>query len=509
MISPMALLHRMRCRGLMASPSTRLRPVTATLCAAALALLTACGGGGGDDAKKGGDGAGKSTASPVVTPTATAPVTRGKGSALPDDLNGDGRPELRIPLASGQELGSLRRIAYVYGAAKGVDPAVRTVLGRVDLGLPTGAGWQERDAGEMHSATTADLDGDGFADVIATATKQRDPAGTERVHITTQTLPYITWGGPEGPRRGAPATPVRLADADDGLEIPRPLTAGDFNGDGHHDLAAVRQAGKDFHVMYGPFGRDGRAARTKTYANPLGPGGQIAELYADAIDGDRPTDLVVHAQGDDDQMESALLTAGPDGLATTGRTLRKGNAIAFGDFDGDEERDVAVADTGSRNDEPGYETEPADVSQSVSVYTKRAAGSTPSPIRIPALGGDVLAAADTDGDGTDELAVSLRTGGTELLTIRPDAPGEIAHRRTLDRTVPARVDGRKVPKKQRAVKLFGAGDFDHDGKDEAVLAWGPDPLFALYGEKPQRFWVTDGTRDKVVFTSAPYEKGAS
>lgn len=203
MISPMALLHRMRCRGLMASPSTRLRPVTATLCAAALALLTACGGGGGDDAKKGGDGAGKSTTSPVVTPTATAPVTRGKGSALPDDLNGDGRPELRIPLASGQELGSLRRIAYVYGAAKGVDPAVRTVLGRADLGLPTGAGWQERDAGEMHSATTADLDGDGFADVIATATKQRDPAAPSAYTSPPRPSPTSPGAAPKG-RAGEP-----------------------------------------------------------------------------------------------------------------------------------------------------------------------------------------------------------------------------------------------------------------------------------------------------------------
>ncbi|TMU99622.1 VCBS repeat-containing protein [Streptomyces sp. DASNCL29] len=505
----MARHRRMRCRVLMASPTTGLRPATATLCAAALALLTACGGGGGDDETKGGDGAGKSTAAPVVTPTAAAPVPRGKGSALADDLNGDGRPELGIPLASDDEgLGGLRHIAYVYGSAKGPDPAVRTVLGRDDLGLPTGAGWQGT-AGEMDSATTADLDGDGYADVIVTATKERDPASSERVHITTQTLPYIAWGGPGGPRRGTPATPVPLADADDGLENSRPLATGDFNGDGHHDLAAVRQSGKDFHVLYGPFGRDGKAARTQTYANPLGSSGQIAELYADAIDGDRPTDLVVHEQGDDDQTRSALLTAGPDGLATTGRTLRRGNAIAFGDFDGDGKRDVAVADTGSRNDEPGYETEPADVSQSVSVYTKRTAGSTPEPIRIPALGGDVLAAADTDGDGTDELAVSLRTGGTELLTIRPDAPGEIAHRRTLDRTVPSRVDGREVPKKRRAVRLHGAGDFDHDGKDEVVLAWGPDPLFAFYGEKPQRFWVTDGTDDKVVFTSAPYGKDAS
>ncbi|MGK7235171.1 FG-GAP repeat domain-containing protein [Streptomyces hygroscopicus] len=495
----------------MASRTTGLRPATAALCATALALLTACGGGGGgggEEERKGRDGAGRSTGSPVVTPTATAPVARGRGSALPDDLNGDGRPELGIPLPSDETLGGLRRIAFVYGSAKGVDPAVRTVLGRADLGLPAGTGWVDRDTGEMRSVTTADLDGDGFADVLATATKERDPAGADRVHIATQTLPYITWGGPEGPRRGAPATALRLTDADDGLAGPRPLTVGDFNGDGHHDVAAVRQGGKDFHVLYGPFGRDGRAARTATYADPLGPSGQIEGLYADTIDGDRPTDLVVHAQGDDDQMESALLRAGPDGLATTGRTLRKGNAIAFGDFDGDGKRDVAVADTGTRNDEPGYGTEPPDVDHSVSVYTGRAAGTAPSPIRIPALGGDVLAAADTDGDGTDELAVPLSTGGIQLLTIRPDAPGEIAYRRTLDRTVPARVDGREVPGKQRAVKLFGAGDYDHDGTDEVVLAWGPGPLFARYGEKPRRFWVTDGTDDEVVFTSAPYGDGA-
>ena len=183
-------------------------------------------------------------------------------------------------------------------------------------------------------------------------------------------------------------------------------------------------------------GRQGRQGRTD--ASPLhDKHGEIGDLVADRIDGDRPTDLVVHTVNDDEQSGSILLAASRHGLNRTGRKLREGNAIAFGDFDGDGRRDVAVGDSGTRNTEPGDETEQPEIGpDGERLRQGRGApdGSFPYRFRILNMSG-TLAAADTDGDGTDELAVSLGPGGVELLTLRlTPSPGRIAHRHTLTRT---------------------------------------------------------------------------
>ncbi|KAK1180539.1 VCBS repeat-containing protein [Streptomyces sp. NBS 14/10] len=501
------------------TPTARRRPGALACAAVTLAaLLTACGssGGSGDDGLKDpkdskdskGQKEGERTAAPggsrsgapVITPTATAPVPRGKGSKLPDDLNGDGYPELALPLVGSKEETQPTRLAFVHGSSRGADPATRTVLTLDDLGLP--APDADVPAADTTRIATADLDGDGYADLVTPVNERLSEAEADRLHTTVRTVPYITWGSADGPRRGAAATRARLAGPDDSVDLRRP-TVGDFDGDGHHDLAMVRADRKSFLLLYGPFGRDGRAARTVPYQSPLDSGGDISELFADTIDGDRPTDLVVHAMNDDDQSASVLLTAGPDGLARTGRTLREGNAIAFGDFDGDGLRDVAVGDSGTRNDEPGYETEAPDVDHTLTVYPKKPLKD--APIKIANMAGG-LAAADTDGNGTDELAVALDTGGVELITVQPDSPGDIARRHTLTRTAPARVDGEKIRKARRAARLYGARDFDQDGKDEVVLAWGREAVFALYGDRPEWWWITDGTTDKTAFNAAPFTK---
>ncbi|WP_253371940.1 FG-GAP repeat protein [Streptomyces sp. RKCA744] len=57
---------------------------------------------------------------------------------------------------------------------------------------------------------TADLDGDGCADVITTAGEALGKRETERTQATVRTVPYISWGGPGGPRQTRAATRVEL-----------------------------------------------------------------------------------------------------------------------------------------------------------------------------------------------------------------------------------------------------------------------------------------------------------
>ncbi|NEW75076.1 VCBS repeat-containing protein [Streptomyces rapamycinicus] len=464
-------------------------------------LLTACGPDDGAGGRRDDSAAGS-----VITPTATAPVPHGKGSRLPDDVNGDGYPDLRVPVPSGKG-GLPSRIAFVHGSSHGLNPATRTVLRHRDLGLPS----KDVTVAGATEVATADLDGDGYADVTTTAGEALGKQETERTQATVRTVPYISWGGPGGPRSTRSAARVQLTGPDDGVDAQRP-TVGDFNGDGHHDLALVRADRHSLLVLYGPFNRAGKAARTVPYASPLEGHGEIGDLIADTIadtaDGHRATDLVVHAVNDNDQSGSALLTAGSHGLSHTSRGLREGNSIAFGDFDGDGRRDVAVGDSGTRDDEPGVETERPDIGKTVSIYHKGAAqasGSVPRPLKVPGMSG-TLAAADTDGDGTDELAVSLGRGGVELLTLRGSHPAttRVIRRHPLTRAAPAVVDGRTIRKDERAARLYGVADFDHDGKDEVVLAWGPGLAFSRYGERPEWWWITDGTADKTAFSSKPF-----
>ncbi|WP_421108634.1 FG-GAP repeat domain-containing protein [Streptomyces sp. NEAU-S77] len=501
-----------------APPRTPTRPLgraaltTFGVWAGVLALLTGCGAGGSGDGPRDARGSHASAASAGAASgggaargagsTATTPVPRGKGSKLPDDVNGDRYPDLQLPVPP-RKRGLPSRIAFVHGSHNGLHPAARTVLRRADLGLPA----DDVAVAGATEVATADLDGDGYADVTTTGGERLGAAEAKRTHATVRTAPYIAWGSAGGPPHARSAARVQLTGPTDSVDPQRP-TVGDFNGDGHHDLAVVRANRRSFLVLYGPFSRAGRPATTVPYRSPFRGGhAEIGDLVADRIRGDRPTDLVVHGLSAAAQSGSTLLTAGPQGLRHTGRTLRKGNSITFGDFNGDARRDVAVGASGTRADEGGDATEKPDIGRTVSVYYGTATGryvrSSPS-LPVPGMSG-MMMAADTDGDGADELAVPLGSGGARLLTPRPGRLATARH--TLARTVPARVDGKAVREDERAARLYGAADFDHDGKDEIVLAWGPGIAFSLYGERPERWWITNGTSDKITFSSRPFAAG--
>lgn len=473
---------------------------TCAVWAGVLALLTGCGAGASADGPRDrGAASSKAASGASASGAATAPVPRGKGSRLPDDVNGDGYPDLQLPVPP-RKRGLPSRIAFVHGSDDGLHPATRTVLRRADLGLPA----DDVAVAGATEVATADLDGDGYADVTTTGGERLSAAEAKRTRATVRTAPYIAWGSAGGPPHARSAARVQLTGPTDSVDPQRPAV-GDFNGDGHHDLAVVRADRRSFLVLYGPFSRAGRAARTVPYRSPFHGGhAEIGDLVADRISGDRPTDLVVHGISAATQSGSTLLAAGPRGLRHTGRTLREGNSITFGDFDGDGRRDVAVGASGTRADEGGDATEKPDIGRTVSVYygtaTGRYARSSPS-LPVPGMSGTMMAA-DTDGDGADELAVPLGSGGARLLAPRPGRTA--VTRRALTRTVPARVEGKAVRPDERAARLYGTADYDHDGKDEIVLAWGPGIAFSLYGEGPERWWITNGASDKITFSSRPF-----
>ncbi|NBE53669.1 FG-GAP repeat domain-containing protein [Streptomyces boluensis] len=469
---------------------TALSALSVCAISALLVPLTGCGGDTSGDT-----GGGKSGAEPTA-PGASAAPSAGKGSKDPDDINGDGFQDLLVPVYLGKadQPGADQRVAVVYGSADGLDPTTRTVHGRAALGLPASLEGA-RDSLTVDEVVTADLDGDGYPEFVSTVLGE---TATDGLISSARSVPHITWGGPggskdEGAGAKGEATPVQLPPSVSKLGV-QSLVRGDFDGDGHHDLAALAQNEQSTVVLYGPFTRDGNPARSDT-----GLPGSSGALIADAVDPSgkpRPTSLLVQGPNDGEQSANTFHRARKGtGLAADAKELRVGSAHAFGDFDGDGTRDVAVGDNGGRNNEPGYDKEDPDVDGSLSVYP--GSGGAPVTHRLPEApkgaatdyGPGGFTAADPDGDGRDGILVATYEGATLF-------DGE--RRVPVLRQGPARVDGkgRKAPATWRHARPVGAGDFDGDGRDELVLNWSSDSLFALYGENPTHWWITRGTTDK-------------
>ncbi|MFD2356199.1 FG-GAP repeat domain-containing protein [Nonomuraea ferruginea] len=180
----------------------------------------------------------------------------------------------------------------------------------------------------------------------------------------------------------------------------------------------------------------------------------------------------MHEPDDGEQTASWLLRAGPGGLDKAGHKLNDGSSAAFGDFDGDGTRDVAVGDNGSRNNEPGYETEPPSVHHTVTVYYGN--GRT---WNFTGTAG-TMAAGDFDGDARDDLAFG---GGHEYGPRQPvlvfrGAPRRPAPRRRTRRREPGLAADRgrlrrRRGRRARPLPRSGQREDHRDGRDE-----GPVPL---------------------------------
>ncbi|MEW2401889.1 VCBS repeat-containing protein [Streptomyces sp. NPDC046862] len=441
------------------------RAVVLTVCAV---LLGSCGnpdGAGGASGEASRPTA--TTPDPDATPSSapsSAPVPRGKGGKVPGDVNGDGHPDFAYTAqCEGDEPTDGKNcIVVLYGSDRGLDPAVRTVLKSSDAATPeyvnTYPAW---------NPALTDLDGDGYADIQYGAS--------------------VIWGGPTGPRPDAPDVAVPGG------------APGDFDADGHTDLAVVetRVQYPGFRVMYGPFDRQGKPdhwgdLRSSPFRESSDEG---YGLHAGDADGDRTADLLATAGTDGGQGRAALLRAARE----PARQLRVGSSVVFGDFDGDGKGDVVVGDSGSRNDEPGYETEAPEVDGTLTVYF----GDGGEAQQLTGLSGE-FTSGDLDGDGFDELLVQPPTGfgpsrRPEITVLHGTAQG-LGKRTTLRRTGPVHVPGAKhnLSAYKRYAALATVGDFDGDGHAEAVLRW------FLPSGGPSWWWIVEDDKDVRTFTDSPF-----
>jgi hypothetical protein len=282
------------------------------------------------------------------------------------------------------------------------------------------------------AVTSADFDGDGFPDLLVA--NQSDGSVT-----------YLR-GGLGGLVRDR-EIPVGTA--------PVALASGDFNNDGAQDAVVVKKdVGKDQDAAsFLPGGPRGPAPGAPNDIREIPVGDDPIAVATGHFDDDAFPDAVV---ANDLSGDVTYLRGGPSGLEP-GYAVEIGRpptALVGGDFDGDHLDDILVA-----------------VSSLNRVFWSK--GTTSGPSRTPApidVGNGPFAlvvgfydALSDEDPFPDALVAYRRSGNVTLLQGGPQGPARSAE-------IPVNAEG--------AAALLG-GDFDGDGRTDAVVALRPEGVVVL------------------------------
>jgi len=246
-----------------------------------------------------GNGSGGFAPAPSV-PVRSVPHPHGIAAA---DLDRDGRVDLMIDSWGHNQLELLRGDGHGHFAEWKMVPVGRQPYQRPRI---------------------ADINRDGWPDLLASNLESKDLS--------------VMLGGPRGfsPARGSP---FAAGDAPFGLAV------GDFNGDGHLDVAVVNspssavQSGHDgLTLLLG----DGTGRLSKTPQSPLETGAMPSRLAAGDLDGNGHDDVIVSRP---DNGSIVLFYFGAKGsvLRRQEMALGKGaKGIAIADLNADGRKDIAV-----------------------------------------------------------------------------------------------------------------------------------------------------------------------
>ncbi|KUN92263.1 FG-GAP repeat protein [Streptomyces caeruleatus] len=352
-----------------------------------------------------------------ATPT-NAPAAAPSGKPAHDDFNGDGYADLAVAAPEATVDGKVRAgyVAVVYGSASGLDAGSRQVVSQNTPGVTDSA---ETDDGFGSAVSSADLDQDGYADLVVGVT------GEDSVEGGAETgLVQVVWGGAGGLSGGAPLAYGH--DTYDRLSARAQLTVGDVDGDGAADLVVVEGLA-NLRVIKGPFGRDGStSAGEQIVHDDSDP--RFLDLASGDVNGDGVDD-VVGTMNDGDEYDARRVTywqGTRDGLAagvvlrdSRGWRVQGGESLDLGDVNGDGYEDIVVGRPVDGYDSdvdtpiplggrvafvPGSANGPVGTK---AMYVNQDSAQVPGAAeRSDGFGSDV-AVADVDGDGYADVSTGV------------------------------------------------------------------------------------------------------